>query len=151
MRFPDDRLAMAAEDLERGLLNLFRNAVHAMSIGGTLTTSTGSCLRGLPPAPRVVPTVSATGCGMAPEMLARVFTPGFSTGARRGTGLRLVSKHQCGHRAGGAVHVASTPGQDTFFTLTRRPLSDGQPTTAVYGLLQRSATLKAVRARSSAG
>lgn len=120
---PDDRIAMATEDLERVLINLVQNAVSAMPSGGTVTVSTGNCLRGMPPAPHVALTVADTGCGMAPEVLAQVFTPGFSTGTHGGTGLGLVSVQQCLYRAGGSVDMASTPGQGTVVTLTWRALS----------------------------
>lgn len=120
----DDRISMATEDLERVLVNLVQNAVSAMPMGGTVTVSTGNCLRGMPPAPHVALTVADMGRGMAPEVLAQVFTPGFSTGAHGGTGLGLVSVQQCLYRAGGAVDVASTPGKGTVVTLSWRALSD---------------------------
>ena len=142
---------MATEDLERVLINLVQNAVSAMPTGGTVTVSTGNCFRGMPPAPHVALTVADTGCGMAPEVLAQVFTPGFPTGTRSGTGLGLVSVQPCLYRAGGAVDVGSTSEHGTVVTLTWRALSGWRATTAMCGPPQRSATRDVVRARSSAG
>ena len=147
----DDRIAMATEDLERVLINLVQSAVSAMPTGGTVTVSTGNWFRGMPPAPHVALTVADTGCGMAPEVLAQVFTPGFPTGTRSGTGLGLVSVQPCLYRAGGAVDVGSTSEHGTVVTLTWRALSGWRATTAMCGPPQRSATRDVVRARSSAG
>ncbi len=66
--------------------------------------------------------VSDTGCGIAPEILERLFQPFSQADAgttRRfgGTGLGLVISRQLAEGMGGTLTVASTPGQGSVFTL----------------------------------
>ena len=63
--------------------------------------------------------VSDNGEGILPEHLARIFDPFFTTRmGRGGTGLGLSICHNIVENAlGGRIHVASTPGQGTVFSL----------------------------------
>lgn len=67
-------------------------------------------------------TVSDTGAGMSPEVLARCTEPFFST-RTHATGLGLAMCHEAVERAGGRMAVASTSGRGTRVVLTV-PLDD---------------------------
>jgi signal transduction histidine kinase len=60
--------------------------------------------------------IADTGCGMAPEIRARVFEPFFTTKAvGRGTGLGLwVCQHLVAAHGGG-IEVESSPGAGSVF------------------------------------
>lgn len=91
--------------------NLFINAAHAMNGQGLLTvrsTSDGSNLE---------IRVGDSGGGMAPEVLSRIFEPLFTTKGKDGTGLGLFNVKQILEGMGGSIHVESTPGAGTIFTL----------------------------------
>lgn len=69
--------------------------------------------------------VSDSGCGMPPEVQARIFEPLFTTKEPgRGTGLGLASVKAILDRMGGEVEVHSAVGAGTTFAL-RFPLLDG--------------------------
>lgn len=92
------------------LLNLFLNAVQAMPDGGKLT------VRGRMEGSELALEVSDTGCGIAPERLADIFSPYFTTKAS-GTGLGLSIVHKIVEAHDGTIEVASTPGEGTVFKL----------------------------------
>mgnify|MGYP000332094068 CR=1 FL=1 len=92
------------------LLNLFLNAVQAMPDGGRLMVRAGWKVQSWRW------DVADTGCGIAPERLADIFSPYFTTKARRhGLGLSIVHKIVEAHD--GTIEVASTPGEGTVFKL----------------------------------
>jgi signal transduction histidine kinase len=80
-------------------MNLVVNAKDAMPEGGRLTIATTA----LPPAGQIHLSVSDTGTGMPPEVMARIFEPFFTTKAE---GTR------------GAIEVSSEPGKGTTFAVT---------------------------------
>ena len=74
--------------------------------------------------------VRDTGCGMTPETMARIFDPFFTTKfAGRGLGLAAVRGIVRGHK--GALHVTSTLGKGSIFTLLLPP-SLTQPVDATH-------------------
>jgi signal transduction histidine kinase len=106
-------IPLDAQLLHLALSNLFTNALQAMPQGGTLRVELGlGQARGGTPQARV--SITDSGPGIAPEVMARLFQPFYTTKAS-GTGLglaivrRIVEAHQ------GLVEVRSTPGQGTTF------------------------------------
>jgi two-component system NtrC family sensor kinase len=67
---------------------------------------------------QVVVEVEDNGRGMAPEVLARLFSPFFTTKpAGEGTGLGLTISQSIIHAMGGRIEVSSTPAQGSTFRL----------------------------------
>lgn len=94
------------------LLNLFLNALEAMPQGGTLRVD------GAPDRERnrALIKVSDTGTGIAPEDLAHIFDPYFTTKST-GTGLGLAIVHKIVESHGGEISVESASGQGTTVSL----------------------------------
>jgi signal transduction histidine kinase len=109
--------------LESALLNLAINARDAMGAGGTLRIAAHD--RELVagdlneqdealPGEFVEISVSDTGIGMAPQVMARVFEPFFTTKAPgQGTGLGLSQLYGFVRQSGGVVRITSAPGAGT--------------------------------------
>ena len=117
------------QQLMQVFLNLAVNARDAMPEGGKLTikshTETLKKSRTIGaeviiPGSYIVIDVSDTGCGIAKENLSRIFDPFFSTKegvAGSGTGLGLSTVYGIITQADGYIHVTSTQGQGTTFTI----------------------------------
>jgi signal transduction histidine kinase/CheY-like chemotaxis protein len=117
--------------LEQVLVNLAMNARDAMPTGGALRveTTVSDVARPyfqMPPGRYVRLTVSDTGTGMPPEVLAQIFEPFFTTKGTRGTGLGLSSVYGIVKQSGGYIWCDSTPGQGTTFTIYLKPAA-GSP------------------------
>ncbi len=115
------------------IMNLCRNAEHAMATGGKLTVALdvidahedATLSHGLLPAGHYIRLrVEDTGCGMAPEVAARIFEPFFTT-RESGTGLGLALVHGIVTDLGGAIDVASQPRQGSTFDIYL-PRSDAE-------------------------
>jgi signal transduction histidine kinase len=101
-----------ANKLQQVFLNLVLNARDAMDGGGTLA------IRSWADGDLVRIDVSDTGQGIAPEHLARIYDPFFTTKqARKGTGLGLSVTYGIVQEHGGSIEVESTPGAGTLFHL----------------------------------
>ncbi|HET8732344.1 MAG TPA: PAS domain S-box protein, partial [Anaeromyxobacteraceae bacterium] len=126
---------------DRGLLtqvvmNLAVNARDAMPRGGTLRIATANrrFVPGEPlPDPEVAPgdwvelTVRDDGQGMTREVLDHAFEPFYTTKPTgQGTGLGLATVYGIVKQAGGAVTVASEPGQGTEFRVYLPALPPGE-------------------------
>ena len=111
---PDLPPALADADQVRIVFaNLVRNAREAMPGGGTLTAE------GRSDGDRVEVAVRDTGVGIAPELLARVTEPLYSTKAR-GLGLGLAIARAILEKNEGSLRVASEVGRGSTFTVALR-------------------------------
>ncbi len=110
------------------IMNLCTNASHAMrEHGGALEVGlrpvsiTAFCpawQSAMKPGNYAELTVADTGHGMPPATLARIFEPYFTTKhGGDGTGLGLATVHGIVLLYEGAIHVDSTPGVGTRFTI----------------------------------
>ncbi|MFC3607687.1 ATP-binding protein [Stutzerimonas tarimensis] len=135
---PDlDHSAWAAisdeNQLESALLNLVINARDAMPDGGTLRIATrnlklepGTRLGDLPPGQYVVLSVSDSGCGMSPKVLASAFEPFFTTKPiGQGTGLGLSMIYGFVRQSGGHVQLTSESDVGTEVSLYL-PVHEGE-------------------------
>ena len=121
--------------LEVALLNILVNARDAMPAGGVIRVKTAnvvvtpediSAYAGLPAGSYVSLSVSDTGTGIPPEILARVMDPFFTTKEEgKGTGLGLSMVYGFAKQSGGTVSIYSEPGLGTtvrlFFPVVRTP------------------------------
>jgi signal transduction histidine kinase/ActR/RegA family two-component response regulator len=117
--------------LEQVLVNLAINARDAMPEGGTLHIDTAAvdvsrAYFQMPAGRYVRLSVSDTGIGMPPEIVARIFEPFFTTKGSRGTGLGLSSVYGIVKQSGGFIWCDSAPGQGTTFTIYFRPASGAE-------------------------
>ncbi|HKE15061.1 MAG TPA: HAMP domain-containing sensor histidine kinase [Kofleriaceae bacterium] len=104
--------------------NLLVNAIHASTRGGRVTVAVASG-EAVPPVdvggpPRRMASIAVRdeGCGMPPEIAARVFEPFFTTkGVGEGTGLGLSVAHGIVHDNGGWITVDSALGRGSDFTV----------------------------------
>jgi two-component system, cell cycle sensor histidine kinase and response regulator CckA len=113
--------------LEQTLINLAANARDAMRDGGKFTVATSVCNIDNAYAARhrdarlgrhVCLSVSDTGCGIAPENLARIFEPFFTTkDVGKGTGLGLASVYGIVKQRDGWIEVSSQLGKGTTFKI----------------------------------
>jgi signal transduction histidine kinase len=112
LRAPADLPPVAADEhqLRQALLNLLRNAAEAMTSGGKLEVALSRA------GERVELRIRDSGAGIAPEHLAKIFDPFFST-KEHGTGLGLALTQQIVVEHGGTIDVASEVGRGTTFTV----------------------------------
>ncbi len=122
------RVRCQREGLAQAILNLVLNAIDATGPGGHIRLSAEA------ESDHIDITVADDGPGIAPEHLARLFRPYFTT-KKNGTGLGLFVTQKLVADFGGTVTCSSAPGRGTAFTL-RLPLPDadrreGQPLACV--------------------
>jgi len=110
---PENRLRLDPDRLSQVLLNLYLNALEAMSPNGLLTVAATFEHTSR----RLEIEVSDTGTGIPAEDLAHVFDPYF-TSKSAGTGLGLAIAHNIVKTAGGRISVASAMDQGTRFKIS---------------------------------
>jgi signal transduction histidine kinase len=122
VELPDDLPPICADiqQMQQAVLNILLNAIQAMPHGGTLTVRgevvDWPAAAGEPARPAVRLGISDTGVGIAPDNVAKIFSPFFTT-KHRGTGLGLSITRSIIEKHGGRIRVASVPRQGTTFTL----------------------------------
>ena len=108
-----DTLTLSAdpEQLERIFINIFTNAIDAMSGAGDLS------VRVLKNGEAITVKISDTGKGIPAEVIDKVFEP-FYTTKDKGTGLGLAIVFNIIKKHGGEIIVESKEGKGTTFTIT---------------------------------
>ncbi len=102
-----------AGKLQQVFTNLLLNARDAIPDGGCITLRTSS-LRG----DTLVVEVSDNGIGIAPENVAKIYDPFYTTkGVGRGTGLGLAVSYGIIQEHSGHITVESAPGRGTTFRI----------------------------------
>lgn len=130
-----DLVRIDTGQIEQVLVNLVVNARDAMPEGGSILIQTQdlpahSARPWCDPQDRtkdfVLLSVSDTGTGMSPEVIAHIFEPFFTTKSQgQGTGLGLATSYGIVRQAGGYIEVDSEVGKGTTFRVYI-PLWDGQ-------------------------
>jgi signal transduction histidine kinase len=101
------------QELKQIFLNLLLNASHAIADGGNIRISTEFV------DPNVLVRIEDDGCGMAPDLLERIFDPFFSTKkVGEGMGLGLSLSYRMVKNHGGEIRVESEPGRGTCFSVS---------------------------------
>ncbi|HXE71208.1 MAG TPA: ATP-binding protein, partial [Candidatus Nitrosotenuis sp.] len=108
--------------MEQVLLNLVLNARDAIDGEGRISVRTARAEpgddSGLPPGPYITLSVSDTGRGMPPEVLAHIFEPFFTTKEPgRGWGLGLAVAYGIATQSGGDLRASSEVGRGSTLTL----------------------------------
>lgn len=115
--FPAQPVMVLAEagQIKQVIMNLGLNALDAMEKKQPATLTLQAQLEGS----LVRFSITDCGQGIAPEHLARIFNPFFTTkGPDKGTGLGLSVCDSIVRQHGGEIHVASVMGQGTTFSFT---------------------------------
>jgi PAS domain S-box-containing protein len=113
------RIQMDPAQIKQVMVNLIKNAMQAMTKGGTLLMETGEGNEGIWFA------VRDTGPGIPQEQLNRIFEPFFTT-KEKGTGLGLMIVQRIVRDHGGRIEVESHVGRGTLFRVWL-PLSERRP------------------------
>ena len=108
-----------ATQIQQVLVNLVKNAMQAMTKGGTLTLQTGEGADG------VWVSVADTGGGIPQEQINRIFEP-FYTTKKKGTGLGLMIVQRIVRAHGGRIELESQVGRGTTFRIWL-PLHERKP------------------------
>ncbi len=127
---PGSELYADRDQLKQVLLNVLHNAIDATPMHGEAIEVTAFELaRG--ERPGILTKVVDKGAGIAPEALAHVFEPFFTTGKRHGTGLGLAICRNIIESHGGDIHMTSQPGIGTtvriWLPVGRRQPLKGEP------------------------
>jgi two-component system, NtrC family, sensor kinase len=103
-----------AGKLQQVFTNLILNARDAIPDGGSIIVSTGTAEDG-----SLVAEISDTGIGIAPENVAKIYDPFYTTkGVGQGTGLGLAVSYGIIQEHAGRITVDSEPGRGTTFRIT---------------------------------
>ncbi|MBI5848098.1 MAG: response regulator [Nitrospirae bacterium] len=113
-----------ASQLRQVIGNISLNAKDAMPSGGVLLVSASNEtvkpqeISGLAPGSHIKISIRDQGCGIAPELLPKIFDPYFSTkerGAQKGMGLGLTVSDAIIRKHSGVIRVDSEIGKGSVF------------------------------------
>src|SRR5213079_3383095 len=141
--------------IEQIVMNLAANARDAMPNGGKLTIKTADAHLDasyiqrhsiVPPGEYVLLAVTDTGEGIAPEHVAHIFEPFYTTKAEgKGTGLGLATVYGIVKQSGGFIWVYSEPGLGTAFKIylprVDKPVELAEPTKNTDGAVHGTETI----------
>jgi signal transduction histidine kinase len=105
--------------IQQVLVNLIKNAMHAMTKGGTLTLQTGEGADG------IWVSIADTGGGIPQEQINRIFEP-FYTTKKKGSGLGLMIVQRIVRAHGGRIELESQVGRGSVFRIWL-PLHERKP------------------------
>src|SRR6266404_5816617 len=108
-----------AQQIQQVLVNLIKNAIQAMTKGGTLTVQTGETSED------VWVSVTDTGGGIPQEQINRIFEP-FYTTKKKGSGLGLMIVQRIVRAHSGRIELDSQVGRGTVFRIWL-PLHERKP------------------------
>ena len=111
--------AIDPTQVQQALVNLIKNAMQAMTKGGTLTMQSGESSEA------VWVSVNDTGGGIPQEQINRIFEP-FYTTKKKGSGLGLMIVQRIVRAHGGRIELDSQVGRGTTFRLWF-PLHEKKP------------------------
>jgi signal transduction histidine kinase/FixJ family two-component response regulator len=118
------RVAVDRNQFENAVLNMAINARDAMGGKGRLSIRAAN-VAATGDAGHVVLELADSGCGMTPDVLAKVFDPFYTTKeAGKGTGLGMSMVYGFVRQSGGTIRIDSTPGLGTTITI-ELPRVDG--------------------------
>jgi signal transduction histidine kinase len=141
-----------SDRLQQAFINLFNNALDAMIEGGELRVRT--FIEGLGAqggAEYASVEFHDTGCGMTPEVQAKIFDPLYTTKERgRGTGLGLVVVSQVVGDHSGLVEVESKEGGGARFVL-RFPVAEEKQSSNASPSITGSAAADSLEVMSAGG
>jgi len=115
----NDRVLADKIQIQQVLVNLIKNAMQAMTKGGTLTLQTGER------SDEAWLSVSDNGGGIPPEQISRIFEP-FYTTKKKGTGLGLMIVQRIVRAHDGRIDLESHVGRGTTFRVWL-PLHERKP------------------------
>ncbi|WP_454064262.1 ATP-binding protein [Candidatus Nitrospira salsa] len=101
----NERVWADRDQIKQVLLNIFQNAIEAMTHNGTLKVSEQK--KKHEGAPGICLSISDNGKGITPADLTHIFEPFFTTGKIRGTGLGLAICKNILEGHGGNIHAQS--------------------------------------------
>ncbi|MCP4152505.1 MAG: GHKL domain-containing protein [bacterium] len=114
LQVPDNSIPFAIHParFQQVVMNLYQNAIHAMSTKGTLTA--GISRRGND----ILITISDTGTGIEEKVQGQIFQPLYTTKEKhKGTGLGLFVVKHIVEENNGKVTVISEPGKGSTFEI----------------------------------
>jgi len=115
-------LPMDKNKIEQVLVNIFMNAIQAMSQGGTLTIRTSAALAGQTGSPALVAEIDDTGPGIPEAYVTKVFDPFFTTKPTgQGTGLGLSVAQQIVQLHGGTIELRNRAEGGARVTIVLNP------------------------------
>ena len=104
------------EHMHSALVNILENAVDACTKDESKKShKVNFCIK--QKKNHLIFEITDDGVGIDREAVEKIFTPFFSTKGNKGTGLGLFIANKIVEQHGGKIHVKSTPGHETRFTI----------------------------------